>query len=195
MCEWILLVPIFGSLMAPGFPIPCQRPDPCGSKGREHYLLSKTLSSGNTMNFHSTYLLDCYYFTWWKALFLWTTIPLNNWGQNTHASLHTALYIISAFLWDQNTHASLHTPLYIVISDFLWYEVGRQHVKALQADAISPYLTSPTPLNPWDRPHHRTWNTVILGSSSTLTTNWIVPGIVPGSTLQSNSNMNELLIH
>ena len=30
-------------------------------------------------------------------------------------------------------------PLYIVISDFLWYEVGRQHVKALQAAAISPY--------------------------------------------------------
>ena len=27
----------------------------------------------------------------------------------------------------------------------LWYEVGRQHVKAPQAAAISPYLTSPTP--------------------------------------------------
>ena len=150
MCEWILLVPIFGSLMAPGFPIPCQRPDPCGSKGREHYLLSKTLSSGNTMNFHSTYLLDCYYFTWWKALFLWTTIPLNNWGQNTHASLHTALYIISAFLWDQNTHASLHTPFYIVISDFLWYEVGRQHVKASR-QTLSVHI--------WPHPPHSTHGT------------------------------------
>ena len=27
----------------------------------------------------------------------------------------------------------------------LWYEVGRQHVKAPQAAAISPYFTSPTP--------------------------------------------------
>ena len=31
----------------------------------------------------------------------------------------------------------------------LWYEVGRQHVKALQAAAISPYLTSPTPPIPY----------------------------------------------
>ena len=34
-------------------------------------------------------------------------------------------------------------PLYIIISDFLWYEVGRQHVKALQAAAISPYWPHP----------------------------------------------------
>ena len=33
----------------------------------------------------------------------------------------------------------------------LWYEVGRQHVKALQAAAISPYLTSPTPPIPLQR--------------------------------------------
>ena len=34
---------------------------------------------------------------------------------------------------------------------FLWYEVGRQHVKALQAAAISPYLTAPTPPIPFQR--------------------------------------------
>ena len=32
-----------------------------------------------------------------------------------------------------------------LLFQILWYEVGRQHVKALQAAAISPYLTSPTP--------------------------------------------------
>ena len=40
---------------------------------------------------------------------------------------------------------------FTLIFQFLWYEVGRQHVKALQAAAISPYLTSPTPPIPLQR--------------------------------------------
>ena len=45
------------------------------------------------------------------------------------AITHTGLYKVSG---------QQRCPLYIVIFR-LWYEVGSQHVKALQAAAISPY--------------------------------------------------------
>ena len=41
---------------------------------------------------------------------------------------------------------------------FLWYEVGRQHVKSQQATFTSPYLTSPTPPFTLTKDCHNTGN-------------------------------------
>ena len=64
----------------------------------------------------------------------------NNWSQMTSQ----VAQVSTGWVDNKRVHFTL-------LFQTLWYELGRQHVKALQAAAISPYLTSPTPPIPLQR--------------------------------------------
>ena len=173
--------------MAPGFPIPCQRPDPCGSKGREHYLLSKTLFSGNSMNFHSTYLLDCY-LSGGKHYSFEQLGP-----EHSCKSSHCTLHYFSLFVGPEHSCKSSHSTLHCYFRFFVvWGRTSAcKGTPGRRYQAIFD-LTHPTHGTDHTTGHEIQWSWVQV---ALWPPTGFVPGVVPGSTLQSNSNMNELLIH